>query len=212
MKKRLFALVTLIVLVLTLCVPAFAADGVSMDMRTPVVSGHLVISDPNTGEQWNWDLPATDILVKRISGFNNASVQLQSEEISVDIGEYLLQTMTNTTDTEKVLHDDITLTAGLTYSIDAKNNTVSIYYAYGSAPNNGLYYAIDKAFYYANPAVFGPIEKHPTSTSWSYKTDSTPGNYVSSVAPYALLDCRITIAGMEYTYRDVSVICRLDWL
>ena len=210
MKKRLFTLVISILLALTLCVPAFAVEDFSADVKPATVSGQLVISDPNTGEQWNWDLPVTDISVSRISYMSIE--QLQSVEISVDVGEYLLQTMTNPTDTEKVLHDDITMTVGLSYSTDAKNNTVSIYRAYGSAPNNGLYYAIDKAFYYANPAIFGPVEQHPTATSWSYATDSRPGTYVDSLAPYALLDCRITVAGMEYTYRDVSVICRLDWL
>lgn len=61
MKKRLFTLVISILLVLTLCVPAFAVEDFSTDMKTAIVSGQLVISDPNTGEQWNWDLPVTDI-------------------------------------------------------------------------------------------------------------------------------------------------------
>lgn len=120
--------------------------------------------------------------------------------------------MTSPVDTESVIYDDVTLTVGLRYSVDTDNNTVAIYRAYGSTPGNGLYYATNKEFYYANPAVFGPIEQQPTSSSWSYSTDSTPGAYFADLPPYALLDCRITVAGMEQSYRDVSVICELDWL
>lgn len=132
-------------------------------------------------------------------------------EVSVEIGEYLARTMTRPVDAEKVLRDDITLTVGLTYSIDEERQLISVYKAYGSAPGNGLYYASDKEFYYANPMVFDPIYQTPTSTSWSYTTDSTPGAYLGDLPPYALLDCRITVGGMEGSYRDVSVICKAEF-
>lgn len=211
MKKPAF-LAILVILALTLSVPAFAIEESSTHRVTSSANGYLIISDPVTGEQWSWNLPVSDIVAVHANSLSTSAESPCSAEVNIDISEYLLQTMANSLETEKVLHDSITLTVGLEYSVDSARRTVSIYRAYGSAPRNGLYYAMDKAFYYSNPTVFDPIEKHPTASSWSYVTNSAPGDYYSELPPYALLDCRITVEGMEHTYRDVSVICRLDWL
>ena len=93
----------------------------------------------------------------------------------------------------------------------AQNNMIAVYRAFGSAPHNNMYSATNKEFFYANPMVFYTIEQHPTQSSWSYTTDSTPGAYLGDLPPFALLNCRISVTGMESSYRDVSVICKLDW-
>lgn len=38
---------------------------------------------------------------------------MQKAEISIDISDHLAQTLSGSTDTEKVLYEDITLTTGL---------------------------------------------------------------------------------------------------
>ena len=203
MKNKLFMGVLIGILALSMSVPAFAVDSLP-------AKGQITISDPNTGEQWNWELSASDISV---GGMSRASNQYSSErnaEVNVDISEYLLKTMSQPVDVETVKKDDVTITVGLRYSADAKSNTVAIYRAYGSAPNNGLYYATNKKFYYANPSVFSPIVKTPTTVSWSYETNSQAGSYMSELPPYALLDCRIMVGGMPHSYRDVSVIFELS--
>ena len=215
MKKRIFTGLLLVVFSLSISIPAAAVEmTTTAEADGPVASGQLVISDPSTGEQWNWDLDSSTILTENVEGTARAayaSNQIGYAEIEVDIGEYLIQTMSKPVDIETVLRDDVTITVGLNYSADASNNTVSIYRAYGSTPDNGFYYVVDKEFYYANPAVFGPIKKTPTTTSWSYSTDSTAGSYYGDVAPYALLDCKITVRGMESSCREVSVSCELTF-
>ena len=120
--------------------------------------------------------------------------------------------MTIPVDGEETIRYEVPITVGLRYSVDEKKNAVSIYSAFGSAPETGMYYAINKVFYYSNYFVFGTMKQYPTTDSWSYTTDSTPGTYNGTFCPHALLDCRITVRGMESSYRDVSVIFELDFV
>lgn len=208
--KKLFIGFLLVALALNLSIPAFAVETFSAEASVPIVSGHLVISDPSTGEQWSWDLPASDISVNKIGISTYTANEINRAEISVDISEYLLQTMSKPIDTHTVLNEDVVLTAGLEYSANASNNTVSIYRAYGSSPDNGMFYATDKRFYYANPDVFSTIKKTPTTAYWSYNTNSAPGYYYSDLTPFAMLDCKLKVRGMDSVYRDASVKCKLE--
>lgn len=214
MKKRVISGIFAIVLSLSLTVPTFATSMQQDETQTISAKGKILISDPCTGETWDWELETSDISVENISGIARTGMahgQTGNAEVNIDIAQYLSKTMTRPIDTETVSHDDVTITVGLRYSADEANNTVSIYRAYGSTPDNGMFYATNKKFYYSNPSVFDPIKKTPTGTSWSYSTDSTAGFYYADVAPYALLDCRITVRGMESSGRDVSVICELTF-
>ena len=207
MKKILTCLLSLALIV---CSPLSAlASECSQYDSSPDVIGYLIISDPTTGGNWCWAIESTKNYDTKteLDGCVN-----KCAEVEVCIRDYIAETLPKSVDISTVLNDDVTLTVGLNYSTNASNNSVAIYRAFGSAPSNGLYYATNKCFYYANPAVFYTISKYPTSSSWSYTTDSTYGNYWSSAPPFALLDCRITIAGMESSYRDVSVICQLSWV
>ena len=106
MKNKLFMGVLIGILALSMSVPAFAVD-------TLPAKGQITISDPNTGEQWNWELSASDISV---GGMSRASNQYSSErnaEVNVDISEYLLKTMSQPVDVETVKKDDVTITVGL---------------------------------------------------------------------------------------------------
>ena len=94
-RKALFVLVCIALLLGISLVPAFAVD-------TLPAKGQITISDPNTGEQWNWEISASDISV---GGMSRASNQYSSErnaEVNVDICEYLLKTMSQPVDVERV--------------------------------------------------------------------------------------------------------------
>lgn len=211
MKKKLFAAVCTCFLVVSMVVPVVAIEPTASDVETITPKGALIISDPETGEQWNWDLQAEDISVKRNSRAADGN-SIKEAAVNVDVGEYLRRTMTIPVDGEETIRYEVPITVGLRYSVDEKKNAVSIYRAFGSAPETGMYYAINKVFYLSNYFVFGTMKQYPTTDSWSYTTDSTPGTYNGTFCPHALLDCRITVRGMESSYRDVSVIFELDFV
>lgn len=206
--KKLFIAVLTIIFSVSISIPVFAVEPPTEET---VGNGLLVIVDPNTREQWNWDLPVSSTTAPNQAQLTSSnSGQIKSADVTVDISEYLARTMTDPLDVEKVLHEDIDITVGLRYSADEDTNTVSIYRAYGSAPDKGMYYAVDKEFYYSNPSVFATVKQTPTSTSWSYTTDSRPGPYFGQLPPHSLLDCNITVRGMESSHRFVSVLFTLD--
>ena len=205
MKKRLLAGMILFALTLTMALPASAAGIAPTDES----AGYLIISDPSTGEKWSWELPPSDVSTACISTCDDTSEAIQTTEVTVNLGEYLFQTMP-ATDIEQTQYDDITLTAGFSYSYNSQTKKVAMYRAYGSAPSNGLYYTTKQEFYYQNPGVFERIYQYPTTSSWSYTTNSAWGIYAFARPTASGLNCRITVAGMEYTYRDVEVYCPLS--
>lgn len=205
MKKRIFASILLAVLISNMTIPVFATEAGTVEGDTPAVNGYLTITNPNTGEEWIWELPTSEVLISRSAGSPDS---LYSAEVSVDVDEYLLQTVALPS-TEKVQREEVVLTVGLTYSIDYQNNLVGIHAAYGSAPNNGLYYAANKEFNYSNPSLFSET-RYPASTSWLYQTNSTMATYFSDVPPFARLDCRIVVSGMESLYREAAVVCEIN--
>lgn len=212
MKKKAISIIFLVILVLNTSIPVAAEEIHSLDRNSIVGNGYLVISDPSTGEHWNWELSSSDVLVNQVNRSTNATNEIKDAFVSVDVGEYILHTMTTPIDADTTLYDDVTLTAGLRYAVDDNANAVSIYRAYGSAPDSGMFYATNKAFHYSNAYVFGTITKYPTGESWSYSTDSRPGSYNKIFCPSACLECRITVRGMESSYRDVAVTFTLDYV
>lgn len=196
--------IILFALVLTMALPASAAGTAPADAS----AGYLIISDPSTGEKWSWELLSSDVSTALINSCDDTSEAIQTTEVTVNLGEYLFQTMP-ATDIEQTQYDDITLTAGFSYSYNSQTKKVAMYRAYGSAPNNGLYYAASKEFYYQNIDIFDRIYQYPTASSWSYTTNSSWGGYSPVLPPQSGLKCRITVAGMEYTHRDVEVVCNL---
>lgn len=156
MKKKLFAAVCTCFLVVSMVVPVVAIEPTASDVETITPKGALIISDPETGEQWNWDLQAEDISVKRNSRAADGN-SIKEAAVNVDVGEYLRRTMTIPVDGEETIRYEVPITVGLRYSVDEKKNAVSIYRAFGSAPETGMYYAINKVFYYSKDFVIsGP--------------------------------------------------------
>lgn len=187
---------------------------------------NIVISDPETGEVWEWSIPKSDVSVNSSTNSSSKMLSLMSNpldedeveeiittEVSIDIGKYLDMTLEplavqSTIDKSTSITDDITIITGLTYSKNASNNTISVYNVFGSTTPKGSYYASDRVVYWRNPGADVGGTFYPTSNSWNYSTDSTAGTYYSSLPPYSILDCRVRITGMS-AYRDISVTCTL---
>ena len=59
---------------LSISIPAAAVEmTTTAEADGPVASGQLVISDPSTGEQWNWDLDPSTILTENVEGTARAA-------------------------------------------------------------------------------------------------------------------------------------------
>lgn len=203
MKKKRSIMCFLLVFVLTFStLNIYAADSYN-ETDIPVTST-ICISDPETGDIWKWDVPTTQSQSVSRSYSNGESISTVS--VDVDISKYLLATYSDLSQ-EAVLNDDITVKAGLSYSV--KNKLVAIHSAFGSTTASGLYYAENRKFYWRNPYSGGGGAFSPTSNSWSYEGDGVYATYLSSTPPYALTDCRIRVSGMS-SYRDVSIICSLS--
>jgi cell division protein YceG involved in septum cleavage len=141
----------------------------------------LTITDPSSGQTWSWNLPSQNI----ISSGSQTRVAANHSTIfvSFDAGEYLQKTLLSLPSKASTINDNITITAGFTYSMNASANTVTIYSAFGSTTPKGLYYATDRVFYWRNPGSLGGGKFYPTTNSWSYAGDKKPGQYYASLPP-----------------------------
>ena len=205
MKKKLFLGLCVSILLIINSIGVFAAEETNpVNAKQTDITTTLTITDPDTGEVWEWDIPV-ELYVKsnkfRASDGNVVSTVM----VNADIGEYLYQTLGYPSQVS-TLNDDITLQAGLTYSFSG--NDVAIYSAFGSTTPKGLYYAENRKFNWRNPGSGGGGSYSPTSNSWSYPGDGVYGGYYSSLPPKAILDCKIRVSGMS-SYRNVSVTCSL---
>ncbi|SNX52606.1 hypothetical protein [Thermoanaerobacterium sp. RBIITD] len=210
MLKKVVSLV-LVVALLSVSSFSFAFAANNSDNNKIIVK----ISDSETGHVWKWEIPESEIKLttskidnSKISAFssslNNMNGEIVQKSANIHLGKYLNQTLSSIIDGSTTKNDDIILTTGLSYSANALNNTVSIYAVFGSTTPQGMYYAGNRVVYWRNPGAGLGGKFYPTSDSWHYSTDSTPGAYRSDVPPYSILDCRIYVYGMT-AYRDVSV-------
>lgn len=189
--------------------PTFASNQDRNINNSPTLNISLIISDPETGETWEWEVPAPNYISTDLTNSSlytsSDSEPLYNTKAEIDLGEYLAETFANP-EISSTLTDDITITTGLTYSVMGQG--VSIKSVFGSTTPKGLYYATDRVVYWRNPgAVVGGV-LYPTSNSWSYSTNPEYGTWSSFYPPYSLLDCRVRVSGMS-AYRDISVMCKL---
>lgn len=208
------------IIVLASSSPAYAASINTNDSNNnPEVIANIVISDPESGRVWEWEIPVSDIqndLVAANSKSSHANSTLESDdvlldgveanraEVSVDLSAYLAATGVSST-----LYDDINVTTGLYYNVSGQS--VSITSVFGSTVASGLYYATNRKMWWRNPGagVGSNGTLYPTTNSWSYTTDATYGLYSSQVKPYSLVECEIHIYDMS-AYRTVSIQCSVS--
>lgn len=210
--KRLLGVMLCCVMLLTTFISPIFAQGTEEATAAPKI--FITISDPETGDVWEWNVQKSDIQLN--TSYIPASASLTGEamqnvEASINLGKYLAETLNGNPSVSTTLRDDITITTGLTYSANPANNTVRLYSVFGSTIDTGYYYACERTVYWRNPGAGigsgGPI--NIDTASWSFPTDSTPGAFSSSLPPYSLLDCKVCIIGMTAT-RTISVLCQLD--
>lgn len=219
MYRKKITAAFLSVFMLVSSIPAYAANsesdfGGANNSKDKIVAV-ISITDPETGENWQWDIPQSDITVESEyskSIFNNSSQEVINVAlVSVDVSEYLALTTDQTI--TKTLNDDITIKAGLTYSANAQKNTVSLKKVLGATEPKGLYYATDRKFYWRNPGADVGEATSPTSNSWNYTLSATQqreGSYYPELPSYALTECKVMVSGMEPLSRTISVTCKLD--
>lgn len=94
-------------------------------------------------------------------------------------------------------NSDVKVTAGLTYSANAGNNTVKVSRAFGSTVNKGSYYVQRRHFFWSNPGNGRVKTYHPTVGSWNYSVSDSWAGYNGSNPPYAITDAFVRVYGMD---------------
>ena len=200
MKKGLQIVLVLATLLTMGSISAFASS-------TDQISTVLTISGPETGQKWEWFLSEENTSVAYTKGLSRSGEVTTEAVTSIDIGKYLAETFAANPSVSTTLEDDITIMTGLTYSVSGSG--VRIHNVFGATTPKGLYYAENRKVYWRNPGVGVGGTLTPTSNSWNYSVDSSPGLYSPNAKPYSLLDCRVRVSGMS-TYRDITVMCTLS--
>ena len=207
LKRKIVSLLCVIVLFVmnSISVTAMAGD---LNDEGAAVTSTITITDPETGHVWESEIPSKDLKIRRTPG--NYVFDGSFEEtvmVSVDIGEYIRETLPRTRATaDQTITDGMTIKTGMTYNYSGQN--VRITAVSGATTPKGLYYAENRKQYYRHPGTSAGGSWTPTTNSWKYIVDSGYGLYVSSAPPKAILDCTIRVAGMS-AFRKVSVTCSL---
>jgi len=205
--KKITAIVLTTAMAMSIGMPAFAEEDIIQD--TPEIKSKLVITNPDNGEKWTWDV--TDALKETsVSFFNVQDPAVSTAEVELNLKDYLAETYVITDSIEDTKESDIILKAGLIYNRDFDTTgSVSIYDVFGSTTNVGLYYAENRTVYWQNPGTRASGTYYPTSSTWNYSVPSNQGMYNYNFKPYTLLDCDVRVSGMT-TSRTVELLCELD--
>lgn len=205
MRKIVSGVLSAIIL-MVLCgsMTVFAADGVAV----PGAEAILLIKNPETGETWEWEIPEAEVF-EDVVITRGLAEEMYCAQTSIHVGEYLRSTLGNPSGSSE-LNDDITIKTGLTYSVDAAKNAVTVYNVFGSTSREGLFYPENRRVYWRNPYASGNQGGtfKPESDSWNYTVNSGTGAYFADNPPYSLLDCTVRISGMSST-REISVMFKL---
>lgn len=207
--RRKFIMTIGILLILGLFCP-ISAIAATIESEMPEVKTNLVITDPETGEVWKFDISENVIIQQpAITPFSLNGNNIGMTVVDVALGDYLMETFVITDDASATKTSDIILTTGFTYNRDVETTgNISMYTVFGSTINQGSYYAENRKVYWRNPGAYVGGTLAPTSSEWEYSVDSKSGGYNSNYPPYSLLECDVRVAGMT-AYRTVEVICEL---
>lgn len=204
-KKVFLSILSIIMCLLFVTQPVFAETNVDNTAKMDATA-KATIKDPDTGEEWIIEIPQSSITTQSYPSLARDGSTNHLVQVDVSLGEMLRATGISSTK-----HDDIRITAGLYYNLSADGWGVSITSAFGSTEGVGLYYPSNRRFYWGNPGagVGSNGALKPTTNSWSYTTNSTYGQYYSSLPPWAITDCTVLVSGMTGVSREVSVTCEL---
>jgi len=206
--RKITAIVLTVAMAFSVALPVFAEN--ITDGEIPKVKTNLLITNPETGEYWEFDI-SNEVNVQQAKAIPfMVNDNIATMEIDVALGDYLAETYVITDEEKKTKTSDIILTTGLTYNRDVvSTGEVSIYTVFGSTTNVGSYYAENRKVSWRNPGADVGGAFTPTTSSWSYSVDSTSGAYNSNRPPFSLLECDVRISGMT-SYRTVEVLCELE--
>jgi len=180
----------------------------------------LSISNPETGEVWEFDLTEENIqsiIEPNICEKNRSNATDSVSSIELNITDYVLETL-SASDKSKVstLEDDITISAGMTYNYNTVSGDFTMKTVFGSTITSGDFWASDKHVVWRNPGAWlgstAAGEYYPTGDSFNYTLPYSCGPAVGGGAePYVTYFCRINITGMT-AYRDIGVTCSADFI
>lgn len=206
--RKMIAMLLTASMAFSVAMPVFAEN--ITDGEIPKVKTNLLITNPETGEYWEFDI-SNEVNVQQAKAIPfMANDDTATMEIDIALGDYLAETYAITDSEEKIKNSDIVLKTGLTYNRDVvSTGEVSIYTVFGSTTNVGSYYAENRKVSWRNPGADVGGTFTPTTSSWSYSVDSTSGQYNSNLPPFSLLECDVRISGMT-SYRTVEVLCELE--
>lgn len=206
MKKFSIQFLLVVLLSLAFITPAFCQSASASDIEQEAV---LTISEPGTDNSWSWNIPEEQIKLQILPATRSGeSETIYNGQVTIDLTEYLQATYDEKITSESTLRDSVVITTGLVYSFNESDSTVRVYNVYGSTiPTDAIFYAENRRVTWRNPGAYLGGVFHPTSNSWNYSVDSTPGAYTSvgGLIPYSLLDCHIRVSGMSSYDRLVSV-------
>lgn len=202
--------------------------------NAPHIEYALEITNNNTGEKKVVSVKDEDIklsmieLSQNVTGFNTGFAtqsysntgedeKIYSGYVEIDASEVLAETFDLPTIQPLNLIGDSSLTknkviirAGLTFSTNARDNTVKILRVHGSTSSTGLYYVVKRNFYWRNPGSGKGTSATPTVTSWNYAVTDNWGLYNSSLRPFALLEAVIDVPDMSGGSETISVTYSLQ--
>lgn len=211
MKKMLISMICTLFMISASVFPIFADTNNDNVINEEHFNSIIKISNPKTNQTWEWEIAKEDINITTLQSTVSGDEQMKISSVSVNAGKYLAETMGKKSGYSG-REDDIILRTGLVYSADSVKNTVRIYNVFGSTYQNGqYYYPTNRRVYWRNPGAGIGGKFFPTSNSWNYSVDSSPGFYETSTLnfPYSLLDCDVRISGMS-SKRTVSVMYNLN--
>ena len=206
---------------------SFRGELIGSYQRCPITSppNYLVqITNPETGEKQQIIVYKNDVkitvnyitLIEAITRGYSASQynndKFYTESVEINLGKEIAESFGLKTSNESgssTVDSDVKVTAGLTYSTNASNNTVKIHNAFGSTVNKGYYYVQKREFYWRNPGSGNFSHLLPSSASWNYSVSDSWGTYSSSLQPYAITDATVRVSGMD-GQRVISVTYHLS--
>ncbi|GAX48260.1 hypothetical protein [Pseudolactococcus reticulitermitis] len=211
MKKVIMLLLSL-VLITTFTINIHAEEATNSKNTISPPKYSVQITNTETGEQKQIFVNKNDVKVTKnevtpiegmIQGYS-ASIynndKVYTEYLEIELGKELAESfgLKVTNESGSATKDsDVRVTAGLTYSTNASNNTVKIHNAFGSTVNKGYYYVQKRAFYWRNPGSGNFSHLLPSSASWNYSVSDSWGTYSSSLQPYAITEATVRVSGMD---------------
>lgn len=201
--KKISSLFLALVMCLSLCVPAFAADtNIANAEKNVDVIMEVTATNLTTGEQ-----KTTEIFANSIVPANMGAKNFNDEEQEYTVGCDVFLSLDNgeiqplNADGSSTTQCGVTATLNATYTLRYNNEDIKITnFSGGWTPSSPLFYLTDQEVGITNGGFWGDtIRENPTSNSFSYDTgwDYVPRQANGNYQARAWSDAVVYVAGME---------------